>query len=139
MRLEDDFYFAGKMYEDTVIYGRAHDGGQRGLERFLQNVESNNGLLPEWWNQENVDECVLFGLTDKNWGLSFRVEDSDVMKKYGDMFMPMQLRMFAEEVYGSGPAGMSAAFMMQLHMTIEIYGDEITRVCDFSRLDRDAF
>jgi hypothetical protein len=33
--------------------------------------------------------------------------------------MPMQLRMFAENLYGRGPAGMSGARMLEMQMQIK--------------------
>ena len=48
--------------------------------------------------------------------LANAVEKSDVMEHYGSATMPMQLRMFGEQVYGSGPGGQSGAGMRQIQM-----------------------
>jgi splicing suppressor protein 51 len=51
--------------------------------------------------------------------LACAVEKSDIVEKYGNPLMPMQLRMFAEQVYGRGPGGQSGAGMIQMQMMAE--------------------
>lgn len=46
--------------------------------------------------------------------LSAAPEKADFIEHYGDSRMPMQLRMFAEVVYGSGPGGQDGKVMMEM-------------------------
>ena len=48
------------------------------------------------------------------------VEKGDIIKHYdGNPLMPMQLRMFVEEVYGTGPGGQSGKLMLATQMMAE--------------------
>lgn len=37
------------------------------------------------------------------------IQKSEIIEHYGNLIMPMQLRMFGEQVYQRGPGGMSGA------------------------------
>ncbi len=41
--------------------------------------------------------------------MRYRIEKHDVVEHYGDTLFPMQLRMFAEAVYGCGLGGAAGA------------------------------
>jgi mitochondrial splicing suppressor protein 51 len=101
------------------IYGGAPDG-RRGFEPFLRKVRSKHGLLPSWWSEEKAAECVRFGMKEGEWSeLARAVKKSDVIEHYGNPVMPIQLRMFKEQVYGRGPGGMSGAGMLKAQMIAE--------------------
>lgn len=115
LRMEDD-YKAGEADSDS-IYGGATDG-RLGFRRFLRLAEKER-LLPSWWSREKADACINFGLS-RGWSaLDCAIEKSDIMEHYGSPVMPMQLRMFGEQVYKIGPWGQSGASMMQLQMEVE--------------------
>lgn len=124
MRLEDDY-----KYDGDVTVGSVYDGSPNGLpafRRFMKLVAKRPGLLPAWWDGERQrKECEAFGMRkeadgEECWGgLRTCMEKSDIMEYYGDSTMPMQLRMFGEDVYGSGPAGQSGAAMRQLMISGE--------------------
>ncbi|RAK98811.1 uncharacterized protein BO80DRAFT_479345 [Aspergillus ibericus CBS 121593] len=119
MRMEDDYVFTGDADMDC-IYGGAPDS-RDGFRRFLRLAERKRGLLPEWWSPQKAKACVAFGLRrGDNWSsLACAVEKSDVLEHYKDPSFPMQLRMFGEQVWGTGPAGRPGAQMMQQMMQHE--------------------
>lgn len=117
LRMEDDYNMTGDADTDSIYGGAPH--GRKGFGRFLRLAERKNGLLPAWWSREKATECARVG-TQNGWSsLGRAVEKSDVMEHYGDSLMPMQLRMFGEQVYGDGPGGQSGAGMRQVQMMAE--------------------
>lgn len=51
--------------------------------------------------------------------LGASVEKGDIIEHYGESTFPMQLRMFAEAVYGTAPGGTSGGAMRQMMMMME--------------------
>lgn len=62
---------------------------------------------------------MALGMTSGWSSLADSCEKSDIMEHYGDGKMPMQMRMFGEQVYGRGPSGQGGAGMMQMMMMSE--------------------
>lgn len=123
LRMEDNMK-AGEVDTDNV-YGASSDG-RGGFRRFLRLAEKRAGLLPSWWSLEKAVECTDFGLS-RGWSsLASAVEKSDIMEHYGNPAMPMQLRMFGEQVYETGPWGQSGAAMMRIQMQAEKGGSKTT-------------
>lgn len=120
LRMEDDSNM-GDIDEDS-IYNDEPDG-RKGFRRFLRKAESRANLLPPWWTAEKKAACEAMGLTggDDGWSnLRNMVDKHGVIKHYGgNNLMPMQLRMFAEQVIGTGPGGQSGEPMRMLQMAIE--------------------
>ncbi|MCJ1358894.1 MAG: hypothetical protein MMC33_008894 [Icmadophila ericetorum] len=116
-RMEDNFNLEGAADVDS-IYGGARDS-QQGFRRFLCLAESRSGLLPSWWSREKAADCETVGMRDGWSSLASAIEKSDIIEYYGNANMPMQLRMFGEQVYGRGPGGQSGAAMRQVQMMAE--------------------
>ncbi|OJD26670.1 hypothetical protein ACJ73_01953 [Blastomyces percursus] len=117
LRMEDEYKFNGDVDMDS-IYSGVQDG-RRGFERFLGLVNAHSRLLPAWWSQGNVAECMAAG-TKGGWSdLGCAIGKRDVIEHYGNSNMPMQLRMFGEQIYGHSPGGHDAAAMLQMQMMIE--------------------
>jgi mitochondrial splicing suppressor protein 51 len=96
------------------------DGGPEGIRDFLtQALEDGRDLLPDWWTEKKIDECIAFGRHNSAHSFTTMAEKSDVVEYYGNPMMPMQLRMFAEQVLHEGPGGQSGATMMQMMMAQE--------------------
>ncbi|KAI1615317.1 hypothetical protein EDD37DRAFT_507645 [Exophiala viscosa] len=129
LRLDDDYKSSG---DNASIYGGASNG--YGYFRgFLRKAENKTGLLPPWWSQEKAAECVRLG-QQQGWSdLNCAIEKSDIMEHYGDAEMPMQMRLFVESIYGSGPGGQSGATMLRLKAMAEI-GSMHTSTIDMSRV-----
>lgn len=124
LRMEDNYKLEGNVDADCV-YNGAPDG-QQGFRRFLRLAEKRPGLLPSWWSQEKAAACVTVGRNGGWSSLSSMVEKGDVIEHYGDPNMPMQLRMFGEQVYGRGPGGQSGDGMRQVQMMLERGGKHST-------------
>lgn len=119
LRMEDNSTFSGEVDADS-IYGGASDGGQAGFGRFLNTAEAQRGLLPGWWTPAKATECIDHGSTADRWSsVSRKVAKHKLIAHYKDQFMPMQPRLFGEQVYGSGPGGQSGADIIQLQMERE--------------------
>jgi splicing suppressor protein 51 len=118
LRMEDDYKFSGDADTDS-IYGGAPNGYE-GFRRFVEKIEARNReLLPSWWSEEKARECERAGRRDGWSSLNCAIEKSDVIDHYGDPMFPMQLRMFAEQIYGTGPGGQSGSAMLQVQMMAE--------------------
>lgn len=117
MRVEDNFVMEGDTPDDS-IYGEAPNG-LKGLGRFIQLAGSRPGLLPSWWNADKQRDCESFGMSPVFQNLCGAVEKSDIIEHYGDPRFPMQLRMFAEAVYGRGPGGQDGTMMRKMQAAME--------------------
>ncbi|KAG5992205.1 hypothetical protein E4U43_003824 [Claviceps pusilla] len=117
LRVEDMYAIGGDVMAGSLYAGAPN--GLHGFLDFLDLVQSRPGLLPPWFNAEKVTECVDFAMTDSWPSLACAVEKSDIVEHYGDGRFPMQLRMFAEAVYGNAPGGMSGKPMRQMMMSME--------------------
>lgn len=120
MRVEDMYTFEGDADEDSIYSGNSD--GITGFKRFLAAVEraQNGKLLPGWWTAEKKAECVAFGANGGDWSnLNSAVEKSDINEHYGDPRSAMQLRMFAEAVYGHGPGGSDGTSMRKALAAME--------------------
>lgn len=122
MRQADDFKFEGIVNEGSVYTGAA--SSLEDFRHFTRLVSQRPGLFPPWWNNSKQKECEEFGETGGNWSsLKKKVDKDSVISHYSDPRMPMQLRMFAEDVYGSPPAGSGSGMAMRkLMMTMEARG-----------------
>ena len=120
MRLEDSYVFDCQNTEGTIYAGEPHS--LPAFRRFLAKVASRPGMLPPWWTDEKKAECERMGMSHRksNWhNLAFAVEKKDVVEHYGDPQFPMQLRMFAETVYGNVPGGSNGKALRTMLMELE--------------------
>lgn len=133
MRVEDLYVFEAVFDEGSVYAAAADDGtifgdktGVWGFTRFLGKVErAGNGILPAWWNSKKKAECIAMGAGGKHWqSLKHAVEKSDIQDHYGDPKFPMQLRMFAESIYGVMPGGHHRGAMLATMVVMENSGSE---------------
>ncbi|KAG0345816.1 hypothetical protein BG004_003023 [Podila humilis] len=119
-RVEDDYVLEGDISDDS-LYG----GGDpvQGFKRFLEKARTrfNGTLLPPWWDKAKSEfECLTIGKNSSGDNyLGHAVEKHDIINFYKENLMPMQLRMFAEQVLGRGPGGQSGDAMMQMQMMSE--------------------
>lgn len=133
LRMEDNYNLEGEVDNDS-IYGGARDG-RPGFRRFLRLAEGKGGLLPSWWSQEKAAACEAMGTSGEWSSLASAVEKADVVEHYGNPNMPMQMRMFGEQVYGRGPGGQAGAGMLQVQMMAE-QGDLQTSHLDMASMFR---
>lgn len=131
LRMDDDFKFEGKRNTGSV-YANASNGVE-GFRRFLQLAESRDGLLPPWWSSQSAAQCEEVGKKTGWSSLSQKADKSQILGHYGDSNMPMQMRMFGEQIYGTPPAGQPCAPILAAQMAIEGGGLHSTTL-DASRM-----
>ena len=89
--------------EGSVYAGE--DSSIKDFRNFLHLATSKPGILPSWWDAEKQKECEAFSESNYEWSLANKVTKEGIKRKYGVDNMPMQLRMFAEAIYGRTPRG----------------------------------
>ncbi|KAL6856773.1 hypothetical protein J3F83DRAFT_751768 [Trichoderma novae-zelandiae] len=108
-----------RVWDDKNAGGRVTQNSE-GFRRFLDTVQTRSGVLPPWWNEEKREACEALGRDSSHWcNLSAPVTKSSIIQRYGDDKFPMQLRMFAEQVLGSGPGGQSGKAMLSMMVSME--------------------
>ncbi|KAI9688608.1 MAG: hypothetical protein M1820_010228 [Bogoriella megaspora] len=121
LREADDYKFEGEVSEDSIYAGAPTS--ITGFHDFLQLAKTRGNLLPDWWSQYKEEDCENFGDNDQWSNLGHAVEKKDIQEHYGHNQMPMQLRMLAETVYGSGPAGQDGTSMRLMMKSAESGGN----------------
>ncbi|KAH0832800.1 hypothetical protein AYO21_00300 [Fonsecaea monophora] len=96
LRCDDDYAYGGHYHG---IYGQ--QPALPVFRDFLTRAKAA-GMLPRWWNEDKESACVRMAVEDEHFNIEFAVEKHDIIEHYKDRFMPMRLRMAAENVYGGG-------------------------------------
>ncbi|KAK6329617.1 hypothetical protein TWF730_006164 [Orbilia blumenaviensis] len=121
LRAHDNYQIEGKTDAGDVLGGAGDSSG--GFNRFLTLATAKQNLLPSWWTPEKAQECVSFGMDTEEWqSLRKTITKADVIDHYGDSLMPMQLRLFGEQIYGTGPGGQPGKTVMTMMMAQEAGG-----------------
>jgi mitochondrial splicing suppressor protein 51 len=130
LRMNDSSVFDRVIDTDSIYGGAPHS--QPSFRRFLRQVEGKPGLLPPWWSPEKATACENVGMNTNGWSsLAYAIEKKDVLKHYEDPSLPMQLRMFGEQVYGRAPGGGNSDSMRRIQMMTE-RGEISSRLVDIS-------
>ncbi|KAM0255247.1 hypothetical protein ACHAQJ_005955 [Trichoderma viride] len=119
LREADDFWYAGQKNNESIFNGRMSSCPP--FRRFLDQAEAK-GLMPPWWSDKKRVECLTLGLdqrSDNYHDLYATTRDVEILVKYEDAIMTMQLRMFAESILGRGPAGTDGRLMLQKMVVAE--------------------
>jgi splicing suppressor protein 51 len=130
MRAEDEYKFEAENTEGSIYAGEPTS--MPAFRKFLTKAEKKPILLPSWWNDEKRKECEQFGANNSEVNfsdLACCIEKHDIIEHYNDPLMPMQLRMFAEQVLERPLMGQGSATMLQMQMKREagnIYGTHIS-------------
>ena len=128
LRVNDDINFGG----DTGVPDVA-----AGFNRFLDQAASRANLLPPWWSSEKQTQCKAFGSGEDRWcNLALSVEKGDIIEHYGDSQFPMQMRMFGEQVIGTGPGGQPGTMAMNMLAGMEGGNGMESTTLDMSRMFR---
>lgn len=119
LRLDDDYKYSALNTAGSVYAGSSTS--LPAFRTFLDRVEAKPGVLPPWWSPEKRAQCIKLGTEEpEDWlSLRFGPEKGDISEHYGNPQMPMQMRMFVESVYGSGPGGQDGTGMRQMMMGME--------------------
>ena len=149
MRKADQFKFDSRVVGANVHAGASKESIQNDFVTFLSTIATNDQtraqeprplLLPQWWNGEKTTECTELAQSDDFSNiyvsvsapghtvlvhehllicLSRPVENAVIQQHYGNDLMPMQLRMFGEEVDGTLCAGKSGKSMRRMMVAQE--------------------
>ncbi|RWA13127.1 hypothetical protein EKO27_g1998 [Xylaria grammica] len=109
LRMEDNYTYADICYEDS-IYGGAKDGLE-GFRVFLQRAKEIPLMMPSWWNDKKQAECEELGRQHGWSSLAEKINDASVRGHYEDKLIDIQLRMLAEDIYGTGIGDERARFL----------------------------
>ncbi|KAF9086079.1 hypothetical protein BGX23_009151 [Mortierella sp. AD031] len=115
--MDDSFKF-DHMADNDSLYSGARDGTS-GFKGFLGLVEGRPGLLPPDWNAEKKEAVVQFGQAEPDRLLFHKADKEMIINWYGNMQMPMQMRLFGEQVYGRGIGGQAGAPIIQQQIMVE--------------------
>ena len=121
LRVEDEYKFHGDVDNDS-LYGTGNKAGAlRGFRKFVRKAEKcTPPVLPPWWANEKSQACLEYARhAEGDHNLGAAVEKSDIQEFYGVRNMPMQLRMLAEKIEGTGIGGQSGSSMRQMMMATE--------------------
>ncbi|KAI0531587.1 hypothetical protein GGR58DRAFT_524260 [Xylaria digitata] len=109
LRVEDDKMYAGIRHDDS-IYGNAQDGLE-GFRSFIDRAKAIPRMLPPWWSEKKQAECEALG-RQKGWSsLSYKIDGADVRSHYDDKFIDIELRLLAEDIYGTGIGDIQERFL----------------------------
>lgn len=116
MRQADDLNL-----ENKTTPGSIYSGASSSIEAFRKYLAkaATRQLLPPWWSPEKQKECESLGESGAWSDLRQGVSKEEMIQHYGDQKMPMQLRMFAEAVYGVGSMGQDGTFVRKQLMQME--------------------
>ncbi|KAI4610586.1 uncharacterized protein J4E87_010762 [Alternaria ethzedia] len=112
MRSEDDNKLENKPTPNSIYTGKS--SSIEPFKKFLDLAETRRGLLPPWWNAEHRQECEKWAESGEWNDVRKKVTKAEMISHYGDDKAPMQLRMVAEFVYGSGSKGESGTAMRKV-------------------------
>jgi len=130
MRAKDEYKFEAKNTEDSIYAGEPTS--MPAFRKLLTKAEKKPIILPSWWNDEKRKEFEQFGASSSEVNFSDPaccIEKHDIIEHSNDPLMPMQLRMFAEQVLERPLMGQSSATMLQMQMKWEagnIYGTHMS-------------
>jgi splicing suppressor protein 51 len=124
LRVEDD------LRRGIVGLGSCYDfagNGKTGFMHFLKQVEEKRWLLPDWWSPCKACACINSGAAPSpssptpSWSaLTFPARDPDIIEHYEDEMMPMQLRLFSDQVFEDAHPLVGAGMdMLQLQVMLE--------------------
>ncbi|KAJ6144464.1 MYND domain protein [Penicillium chermesinum] len=115
LRLDDDYTFSGILQTGT----ERRTGAWVVSRASWPALNRSPACFRSGGRKAKAAECLALGKSSKDWGLQFAVEKHDIVDLYKNPTMPMQLRMFGEQVYGTGPGGQNGGPMMQMQMAVE--------------------
>ncbi|KAH8726913.1 hypothetical protein GQ44DRAFT_738659 [Phaeosphaeriaceae sp. PMI808] len=122
MRQADDFTLESKIMPRSVYAGAP--SSIEPFRQYLEKASARQKLLPPWWTREKGEECATFSESGAWNNLAKKATKQEMIEHYGDDKMPMQLRMLAEMVYGTGTMGQNGSGVRKLMAGMESGGSE---------------
>ncbi|KAH7086411.1 hypothetical protein FB567DRAFT_444522 [Paraphoma chrysanthemicola] len=120
LRQADEANLEGKVTPDSLYAGAPSSIGP--FRQYIAQAATRSNTLPPWWNDEKQRECETYAESGAWNDLRRKVTKQEVIEHYGDLKMPMQLRMFAEAVSGAGLMGQDGTSMRRQLMQMESGG-----------------
>lgn len=117
MRQEDEYNFEGETMIGTIY--NLEPSSENAFRSFISKAKAVSGLLPPWWDDESLKQCLEYSRKSPDFSLRSAQEKHDIQETWGDDRMPMKLRMVAERVYGYTPGGSKSDAMLAQMMGIE--------------------
>ncbi|KAJ8122495.1 hypothetical protein ONZ43_g1323 [Nemania bipapillata] len=123
LRMHDMAIFTNDNDKDS-IYGGAEDG-LAGFRRFLCRAKAVPRMLPSWWGDKKQAECEQLGCQEGWSSLDTPIDHVAVRQYYKDKYMDIQLRLLAEDIYGTSIGHASSKFLRNRVMSL-LDGSTIT-------------
>jgi hypothetical protein len=106
-----------------------HSSSEAAFRTFIRKARSFVGLLPPWWKDSSVDECIEYSRRSLGFSLAASQGKNDVNRTWADYRMSMKLRMMTETIYGytpGGPGGVGTHIYLYPMLEIELCGAVLT-------------
>lgn len=117
MRQEDEYNLDGDTMIGTIY--NLEPSSEKAFRAFICKAKAVDGLLPSWWNDKSLDECLGYSRKSSEFSLRSARGKHDIQETWSDDRMPMKLRMVAERVYGYTPGGFKSDDMLAQMMGVE--------------------
>lgn len=117
MRQEDEYNLGGETMTGTIY--NMEPSSEKAFKTFIRKAKAVSGLLPPWWTDESLKQCLEYSRKSSGFSLCHAQEKHDIQETWGDDKMPMKLRMVAERVYGNTPGGHRSDAMLGMMMSME--------------------
>jgi splicing suppressor protein 51 len=117
MRQEDEYNLDGDTMIGTIY--NMEPNSEKAFREFIRKAKAVSGLLPPWWDDKSLKECISYSRKSTDFSLRSAQEKHDIQETWGDRNMPMKLRMVAERVYGYTPGGFESDAMLASMMGAE--------------------
>lgn len=107
LRMQDLYQYEHTVESDSIYHGRGNKDAS-GFLRFLGLVAQDSRLLPGWWSTSKGRQYLEFARMENRsfGGLDYMIDESEIQRLYQDEGMVLQLRVFAEQVYGEAVNGL---------------------------------
>lgn len=92
---------------------------EKAFRAFIRKAKAVDGLLPSWWNDKSLNECLEYSRKSSEFSLHSTQGKHEIQETWSDDHMPMKLRMVAECVYGYTPGGFKSDDMLAQMMGVE--------------------
>ena len=117
IRQRDMLVLDGELMAGTIYNGEP--SSEPAFRTFIRKAQAVKGLLPPWWTESSVDDCLKYSRSSARFSLADAQQKYDIQEAWDDLRMPMKLRMMAEEVYGYTPGGIKRDGMLADMLAVE--------------------
>jgi splicing suppressor protein 51 len=126
IRQQDEYDYGGKILPGSIYDDES--SSETAFRTFISKARSFDGLLPPWWTDSSVDECIEFSGRSLGFSLAVAQGKKDIDAAWGDYRMSMKLRVMTETVYGYAPGGHSTHVFLVAMLEVECRGAVLTEM-----------